>query len=75
MTIAATDKEVRNLIEKHHVYGLEVIINSIVRAAKTQQYMTEDVMHALIRSAFEFEKIADENWKEELEEMKGECDI
>lgn len=74
MTIITTEKEVKNLIEKHHVYGLEVIINSIVRAAKTQQYMTEDVMHALIRSSFEFEKIVDENWKEELEEMKGECD-
>ena len=57
MTIAQTDKEIRDLIRKHHVYGLECIISAIVRNVKSEPYITKDVIHALIESAYDYEFI------------------
>jgi len=52
MTIAATDREVKELIEQHHVYGAEVLINALVRAAIKQPYLTEAAVTKMIHDAY-----------------------
>ena len=34
MTIASCDREVRELIKKHSIYGIETVVNALVRACK-----------------------------------------
>lgn len=56
MTIAATDNEVKKLIDEHHVYGAEVVINALVRASKGEPYLNETALVQLIHSAFRREE-------------------
>jgi len=56
MTIASTDKEVKELINDHHIYGLENIINAVVRACKDEPYVNEDYLIKLVKSAYEREE-------------------
>ncbi len=53
MTIAATDREVKELIDKHHVYGAEVVINALVRASAKEPYLNEDFIIKMIKFAFD----------------------
>lgn len=57
MTIASTDKEVKELINDHHIYGLESIINAVVRACKDESYVNEDYIIKLVKSAYEREVV------------------
>lgn len=53
MTIAATDREIKGLIDDHHVYGAETVINALVRASANQPYLNEEAMIILVKNAFE----------------------
>ena len=53
MTIAKADREVKDLIQKNHVYGAEAIINALVRAAQTEPYLTPDAIKSMVDHAFE----------------------
>ncbi len=56
MTIAGTDRAVRELIKEHHVYGAETVINALVRATTDELYLGEDVLIRLIHKAYEREE-------------------
>jgi hypothetical protein len=56
MTIASTDKEINELINDHHIYGLESIINAVVRACKDEPYVNEDYIIKLVKSAYDREE-------------------
>ena len=54
MTIASCDREVRELIEKHSIYGVETVVNALVRACKDNRecdmaYVTNMLQHAFKR--------------------------
>lgn len=53
MTIAETDREVKDLVEKHHVYGAETIINALVRACDKKPYLGRAELIKLIDNAYE----------------------
>ena len=55
MTIAETDREIRELIQKHHVYGAEAVINALVRAAATEPYLTNYEILKILNNALERE--------------------
>lgn len=52
MTVAATDREVKELIKGYHVYGAEVLINALARATKDEPYLKEDDVIRLVKSAY-----------------------
>ena len=52
MTIASSHKEMKEIIDKHSVYGAEALINSLVYASRDNKYLTEDEMHKLVSYAF-----------------------
>lgn len=52
MTIAGTDRAVRELIKEHHVYGAETVINALVRATTDELYLGEDVLIRMIHDAY-----------------------
>lgn len=56
MTIAGTDKAVRDLIKEHHVYGAETVVNALVRATIDEPYMGEDMLIRLVHKAYEREE-------------------
>jgi hypothetical protein len=54
MTIASCDGEVKDLIEKHSIYGVETVVNALVRACKTipdcdMAYVTNMLQHSFKR--------------------------
>lgn len=54
MTIASCDREVKELIEKHSIYGVETVVNALVRACKTisdcdMAYVTNILQHSFKR--------------------------
>lgn len=55
MTIAETDRQVRELIREKHIYGAQTIINALVRAAQTEPYLTKDAIIKMLDYAFERE--------------------
>lgn len=52
MTIASTDKEIKELINEHHVYAVETIINAVVRNCNNETYVDEDYIIKLVKSAY-----------------------
>ena len=52
MTIASTDKEVKELIKEHAVYGVETIINAVVRNCVNEPYVNEEYIIKLVKSAY-----------------------
>lgn len=52
MTIAQTDREIKELIDKHHVYGAETVINALVRACDGQDYLGRDAIVKMLDSAY-----------------------
>ena len=53
MTIASAEKEITELINEHHVYAAEVLINCIVRAGQNQLFINNAVLHGLVESAYD----------------------
>lgn len=54
MTIASCDREVRDLIKDHSIYGVETVVNALVRACKDNPdcdmaYVTNMLQHAFKR--------------------------
>jgi len=52
VTIAQTDREIKALINEHHTYGAETIINALARASKDEKFLGEDEVIVLVKSAF-----------------------
>lgn len=48
MTIASLRKDIGKLIERHHVYGAEAIINALMGACEGRDYLTPDDIKRLI---------------------------
>lgn len=57
MTISQLDKELKQIIDDHSVYGAECIINALVRACDGKQYLDEYALHLMLKLSFEHEKI------------------
>ena len=53
MTIAEVDKEVKNVIEKNSVYGLESILCAVVRSTKDNPYMDKEYCLELFKKCYE----------------------
>lgn len=56
MTIASADAEISNLIEKHHVYGAETVVNALVRASQKVRYLGQSDITRLVVRAFRREE-------------------
>lgn len=57
MTISQLDKELKQIIDDHSVYGAECIINALVRACDGKLYLDEYALHLMLKLSFEHEKI------------------
>lgn len=66
MTIASCDKEVKELIDKKSVCGLEAVLNAIVRATDGKDWMSKEDVFRYLEDAYKHE----EYWKEHREEYK-----
>lgn len=53
MTIASASKEVQNLIDEHHVYAVECLINAIAYASEKEPYINCAVLHGLVEAAYD----------------------
>lgn len=56
MEIATTDREIGELIYRHHVYGAEAVINALVRAAKKEPYLDKYAVLRMVERAFDREE-------------------
>lgn len=56
LTIATLDKELKNLIDGYSVYGAESIINSLVRASKSNHHLNKEMLIQLIEEAYRREE-------------------
>lgn len=56
MTIAALDKEIRDVISRHRVYGAECVLNALVRACEGQPYLRADDLRRILDRAIEREE-------------------
>jgi len=56
MTIAETGKQIDELIQEHHVYGAETVINGLVRASLKEHYLDEESIIRMIHNAFKREE-------------------
>lgn len=53
MTVASSSKEVKELIQNHHVYGAEAIINAVVFGSVGEAYIDKDVLKRMIDNAYD----------------------
>lgn len=53
MTILSASKEIEQLINEHHVYAVESLINDIVYGSADEPYIDENVITTLVQSAYE----------------------
>lgn len=53
MTIAGIAKEISDVVSKHCIYGIEVIISELVFETKGMKFVNEEMMHRLIHNAYE----------------------
>lgn len=53
MTIRSALREVEQLINQHHVYAVESLINDIVYGSADEPYIDENVIITLVHSAYE----------------------
>lgn len=51
MTIAETSNSIKSVISQHHVYGAEVILNSLAYACKDEAYLGRDQLLTLLDRA------------------------
>lgn len=65
MTIAETDREIRTIVEKHHVYGAEAVINALVRAVKNEKQLSKHEIEKMLDHAFEREEQCDQTVRKE----------
>ena len=53
MTIASSSREVKELIQNHHVYGAEAVINAVVFGSIGEAYIDKEVLKRMIDKAYE----------------------
>ncbi len=63
MTIASCGREVNDLIKEHSVYGVETILNAIVRASLVHPHLSRQHLHEMLDSAL---SRAVQDYKKEL---------
>lgn len=56
---SSADLAIRQLIQKYHVYGAEVIINALVRATKDEPYLDEKALVKFFEYAYDRERRTD----------------
>lgn len=56
---SSADLAIRQLIQKYHVYGAEVVINALVRATKDEPYLDEKALVKLFEYAYNRERRTD----------------
>ena len=44
MTVSAMDKEVKEIKNNYHIYGLECLLNAVARQYKNEPYIDKDWM-------------------------------
>ena len=52
MKVCELDKGIKEIIDSHHVYGAECIINALVYACKDHDYLNEDDLVVMVKNAF-----------------------
>ena len=53
MEINQVEREVKDLLYKKHIYGLEVILKSVVRVSMDLPYVDREYLHHLIDTAYD----------------------
>lgn len=53
MEINQVEREVKDLLYKKHIYGLETIIRSVVRVSMDLPYVDREYLHHLIDVAYD----------------------
>ena len=53
MTIAETDREVKSVIEKYSVYGLESVLFAVARATAGKSHMDKEYVVTLLEKCYE----------------------
>lgn len=53
MEINQVEREVKGLIYNKHIYGLEVLVKSIVRTSMDLPYVDREYLHHLIDTAYD----------------------
>lgn len=56
MTIASCEKEIRDLIDRHSVVGLEAVLNAIVRSTDGKAWMTKEDVFRYLESCYKMEE-------------------
>lgn len=56
MTIAALGMTIGSIIKEWHVYGLEALINAIVRASINEPYIDAEYIKKLVDTAYKREE-------------------
>lgn len=51
MTINEAHKEMKEIIDKHSVYGVESLMNALVYASKGNQWVDKEMLHKLLDHA------------------------
>lgn len=52
MTIAEIEREVKSVIDKHSVYGLESVLFAVVRGSEGKPYMSKEEVIALLLQCY-----------------------
>lgn len=53
MEINQVDREVKDLLYKKHIYGLETILKAVVRVSMDLPYIDRAYLHRLIDTAYD----------------------
>ena len=65
MTIASCGREVNDLIKEHSVYGVETVLNAIVRASLMHPHLGRQHLHEMLDNAL---SRAVQDYKKELKD-------
>lgn len=53
MTILSSIKEMKEIINKHSIYGVESLMNALVIACKDHPYVNREMLHKLLDTAID----------------------
>lgn len=53
MTILSSIKEMKEIVNKHSIYGVESLMNALVLASKDHPYVNREMLHKLLDTAID----------------------
>lgn len=56
LTPSNCDIQIRQMVDKYHIYGAECLVNALVRASLNQPYLDGNAMMKLFQYAYERER-------------------